>query len=764
MQSESILQESIALEGAKAKDEWGYGQLFSILLRRKFWFAGLFLSVLLITGLITLITKPSYRSSMRVLVEPNYKSRPQPNGNSSQNDSLTDPQVQVDITTQLEVLESSELLEKAIAQLIQDYPAMTLEDLRENLTISPITGTSGSQKVQTNILKVEYDDDSPIKTQKVLKTLLSIYQTYNLEQQKLRLARGLSFINEQLPSIKRSVLEAEAALQQFRKGNNIIDPGEQAKAATVTLDSLNQQQEALKSQIQEAAANLNTLQRQLASTPRGALTASRLSESTIYQNRLLTIQKTDIELEQQRQLLTEEHPVVQELKKRRQQQEEALKNDAANVLGIEGNISASDSELISKGQVGESELSLLKELALADSRLNSLRAKEASLSSTNVQLEQELKRFPNLISQYERLQPEVQLRRSTLQKLLDARQDLSLEISRGGYAWEVIDPPLLGEQISPVILKNLLLGTVVGLFLGGIAAFVRESLDDRVHTQMELEEQLPIPLLGVVPYLQASSLDHGPMATNSERLPTMPLDASELLQWQPLRESLDFIYTNIQLLQSNSPLKSIVITSAQGGEGKSTLSLGLAISAARLDQRVLLIDADLRNPTLHKLLSLSNGQGLSTVLTGEVIEQDLLALPQWVYMRWNDSVGETRVGTSQQPRAIPPSDLSIDILTSGPNVLDPVKLLNPARLKEFIKTYENSYDLILIDSPPVLGMVDALQLGTSSDGVILVARIDKVKRSDLKEATEMLSKLNRIGVIANGATATKHSYYSYTRV
>jgi polysaccharide biosynthesis transport protein len=764
MQSESILQESAALETAKAKDDWGYGQLFSILLRRKFWFVGTFLSVLIISGLLTLISKPVYRSSMRVLVEPNYKSRPQPNGNLPQNESFIDQQVQVDITTQLEVLESSELLEKAIAQLIQDYPSLTLEDLRENLTISPITGTSGSQKVQTNILRIEYNDDSPLKTQRILKTLLSVYQAYNLEQQKLRLARGLAFINEQLPGIKRSVLEAEAALTQFRKGNNIIDPGEQAKAATVTLDTLGQQREALKSQIQEAVARLSTLQRQLSSTPEGALTASRLSESTIYQNRLLTIQRTDIELEQQRQLLTDEHPIVQELAKRRQQQEDALKQDAANVLGVEGRISAKDSELISKGQVGENELSLLKDLAVTESQLNSLRAKEASLSSSNAQLEQDLRRFPNLISQYERLQPEVQLRRSTLQKLLDARQDLSLEISRGGYAWEVIDPPLIGDQISPVILRNLALGMVIGLFLGAIAAFIRESLDDRVHTQTELEEQLPMPLLGVVPYLQASSLNNGPMAVNSERLPTMPLDASELLQWQPLRESLDFIYTNIQLLQSTSPLKSIVITSAQGGEGKSTLSLGLAISAARLDQRVLLIDADLRNPTLHKLLSLSNGQGLSTILTGEVIEQDLLALPQWVYMRWNDSVGDVRVGASQQSRAIPPSDLSIDILTSGPDVLDPVKLLNPMKLKEFIKTYENSYDLILIDSPPVLGMVDALQLGTSSDGVILVARIDKVKRNDLKEASEMLGKMNRIGVIANGATATNRSYYGYSRV
>lgn len=764
MQSEHVLQESAALETIKAKDEWGYGQLFSILLRRKFWFLGTFLSVLIISGVITLISKPVYRSSMRVLVEPNYKSRPQPNGNTSPNNVLTEPQVQVDITTQLEVLESSELLEKAIAQLIQDYPSLTLEDLRENLSISPVTGTSGSQKVQTNILRMEYADSSPLKTQKILKTLLSIYQSYNLEQQKLRLARGLSFINEQLPGIKRSVLEAEASLQQFRKTNNIIDPGEQAKAATVTLDSLGQQRETLKSQIQEARSTLGTLQRQLSSTPRGALTASRLSESTLYQNRLLTIQRTDIELEQQRQLLTDEHPVVLELKKRRQQQENALKQDAANVLGVEGSISASDSELISKGQVGENELSLLKELAVAESRLNSLRAKESSLFYTNTQLEQDLKRFPNLISQYERLQPEVQFRRDTLQKLLDARQDLSLEISRGGYAWEVIDPPLAGEQISPVILRNLLLGTIIGLFLGAVAAFIRESLDDRVHTQSELEERLPIPLLGVVPYLQSSSMDNGPMAANFERLPTMPLDASELLQWQPLRESLDFIYTNIQLLQSTSPLKSIVITSAQGGEGKSTLSLGLAISAARLDQRVLLIDADLRKPTLHKLLSLSNGQGLSTILTGEVIEQDLLALPQWVYMRWNDSISDARVSSSHSSRAIPPSDLSIDILTSGPNVLDPVKLLNPLKLKEFIKTYESSYDLILIDSPPVLGMVDALQLGNSSDGVILVARIDKVKRNDLKEASEMLSKLNRIGVIANGATTANRPYYGYSRV
>jgi len=175
-----------------------------------------------------------------------------------------------------------------------------------------------------------------------------------------------------------------------------------------------------------------------------------------------------------------------------------------------------------------------------------------------------------------------------------------------------------------------------------------------------------------------------------------------------------------------------VVTSTLPGEGKSTLVFGLALSAARLHQRVLLIDADLRRPSLHQQLNLPNQQGLSTLLSGDA--------------------------TLPNPHRISLSGSNIDVLTAGPTPTDPVKLLSSPRMGELMRAFEQTYDLILLDTPPVLGMVDAIQIASFCSGVVMVGRLDRVTQSELMEATAMLSQLNVIGVVANGASRPTNSY------
>jgi polysaccharide biosynthesis transport protein len=732
---------------------WGYGQIFAILARRKVWLIGTFLSVLAMSIVLTLIAKPKYESSLRVLIEPTYKSRQQSNGTVSSEMQFSDPQVQVDLTTQIQVLSSSKLLKNAVNLLQADYPDLTVSKLKAGLTLAPINGTSGSQKVQTNLIEITYVDTDSKKARNVLKTLLSVYQAYNLEQQKLRLSKGLSFINEQLPTIRRGVLESEAALEQFRRGSNIIDPSEQAKNAASVLDNVRQQREALKASLKEALANYTSLQRQLALSPKGAISSSRLSQSSLYQIRLQEIQKLDLALERQRQLLTDEHPVVQDLLKQRRALAQSLQQEAGNILGS-GNISASSQQLVSSGQLGDNGLLLARQLTEVQNNVSSLQAKDQSLAQTEEKLGEELKKYPVLIAQYERLQPEVTVRKNTLQKLMDAKQDLSLEIAKGGFNWEIIDAPKLGKQISPVLIRNLLLGSVIGLFLGAISAFVREALDDTVQSAEQLEDRLPLPLLGALPKLSNAI----PSSINFNTLEgEHTVGAPELFQWAPLKEALDLIYANIQLLKTQKQYEVLMVTSALAGEGKSTLSLGLALSAARQDKRVLLIDADLRQPVLHKMFSLNNNQGLSTLLTTDSSSREIKSVPQWVYMRWEDELNDTDY-TRTETSIIPPSDISIDILTSGPNIGDPVKLLQSNRLEELFNIFREKYDLIIVDTPPVVGLVDTLKLGAACDGVLMVARIQQVTHSDLKTATNALSQLNLIGLIMNGVNHTNSQY------
>ncbi|MEY2858701.1 MAG: hypothetical protein RLZZ74_3014, partial [Cyanobacteriota bacterium] len=288
----------------------------------------------------------------------------------------------------------------------------------------------------------------------------------------------------------------------------------------------------------------------------------------------------------------------------------------------------------------------------------------------------------------------------------------------------------LGEKIAPNLLKDLLLSLVVASFLGVTAAFIAESMDERINDPQALARQTTIPILGVTPELSLSNLFQPRMPF----LSTAPTAVSikEVIQWQPFREAIDVIYENFKLSCINSSLKSVAITSAIAEEGKTTFILGLAFSVARHQQRVLVIDADLRRPSLHKPFELHNQNGLADFLAGE-IERPIIQQVAFL--------GET-----------------INVISSGSKSQDPVKLLSSAKLRDFIDQQKHNYDLILVDTPPVLGMVDAIKVASICDSSLLMMRLEKVKASEVMEVGALLAKFNVLGIVANGSkeVATQH--------
>jgi capsular exopolysaccharide synthesis family protein len=427
---------------------------------------------------------------------------------------------------------------------------------------------------------------------------------------------------------------------------------------------------------------------------------------------------------------------VQKLLEQRQSQLTLLQEESERVLGgatIPANIS--EEGILKEGQLVDSDQKLAEELLTLQKQLLALQARDQSLAKTEEQLREELARLPKLIADYNRLQPEVEIQRATLQQLLEAQQKLGIEIARGGFKWQVVEAPELGEQTGPNTKVDILLGVVVGLFLGGVAAFVREAVDNAVHTADDLKKQVAVPLLGIVPKLPFASASRGiinlPFGKPQFTAPSL----KQTVYWLPFRESLDLIYKNIQLLYSGSAISSLVVTSALAGEGKSTLVMGLALSAARLHQKVLLIDANLRNPTLHIQLDLPNEEGLSTLLADET--------------------------TVPSPVRISPSGSNIDILTAGPIPTDPVMLLSSPRMRELMTKFEQTYDLVLLDTSPILGKVDAIEAASCCSGVVMVGRIDAITQSELMEAMAMLGKFNVIGIIANEGSKVKDGSTTY---
>lgn len=709
-----------------AETDPGYGQLFAVLVRRRFWLLSVVCAVLSIATVRTLTEKPTYQSSMQLLVEPNYQGK---QGSAGAESKFTESNVVIDSATQLNLMRSSQLLQKAVNLLRPEYPTISVDEIKNSLVVTQVT----EDDVNTNIFQAVYVDNDPIKAQKVLKTVQKVYQNYNREQQKQRLAKGLAFIDAQLPIVRASVVRSEAALERFRKSQNLIEPEVQAKALSDALSNIEQERRTIAAQYQDAQARYTSLQQQLARSPRGALISSRLSQSSRYQALLNEIQKTELAIAQERVRFTDVTPKLQNLLEQRQGQLALLQEEAGRLLGNSAaQPNGTGESVLTKGQLSEIDLNLSSQLVEAQTNLLALKARDQSLAQQEPQLRSQLNRFPSLLAEYNRLQPDVQLKRDTLQQLEKARQELSLEIARGGFDWQVVEEPQPGVQIGPNIKQNLLLGLVVGLMLGGGAAFISEMVDDSVHTSDDLKKQVALPLLGTIPKL--------PQVNTGELIIKLPFGKPQVLKpwtievihWSPSWELLDLIYLNIQLLNSAYPFKSLMVTSALAGEDKSTLALGLALSAARLHQRVLLIDADLRRPNLHELLNIPNKQGLSNLLASDA------SVP------------------SQS--SIQSSGAYIDILTAGSTPTDPANLLSSQRMKELMAAFEQSYDLIVLDAPPVLGMVDAILTASFCTGVVLVSRINQVKKSELTQATAMLSKLNVIGVVASDSKGSTKGY------
>lgn len=717
-----------------AETEPGYGQLFAVLIRRFPWFLVVFIASVGVAGYLTSKTQPTYKSSMQLQIEPNYQGNLEGGGPENK---FTESNVKIDVATQLNLMKSSGLIQKAVNKLKPDYPNITVGEIKGSLLLEQLRGKEDN--VATKIFQADYITTDPVKTKKVLDAVQKVYLEYNLQQQEQRLNKGLRNIKEELKKVREDLTVSERKLQQFRSTEKFIDPEQQAKALEDDLNRIVQVRRDTRSLYEETLARQKSLEEQLKRTPQNALVASRLSQSTRYQGLLNEIQKTELALAQERLRFTDETPSVQKLIEQLQSHKQLLQQEVGRTLGgSTPTVSPVGDTLLQQGQLSPIDLNLAGQLAETQTSIVALRARDQTLLPKETQLREELKRYPALLAEYNRLQPLILLSRQRLQDLLKSEQELRQELDKGGFNWEVVEKPLLGERTGPNERQNLLLGAVVGLMLGGIAAFVREASDDSVHTTAQLEKQVALPLLGTTPKL--------PPAKPRESVIKLPFGKPEVLapwtiqvlQSPPRWESLDLIYKNIELVNSVASFKSLMITSALPDDGKSALALGLAMSAARLHKRVLLIDANLRDPSLHKQLNLPNEQGLSSLLASDI------ALPNQISIQSS--------GSSY-----------IDILTAGPSPGDPANLLSSPRMMQLMAAFEENYDLVLIDASPVLGMVDAILTASSCRSVVMVASIGRVTRTQLTQATTMLSKLNLVGVVANGVSNSSSTYVPYIK-
>jgi polysaccharide biosynthesis transport protein len=740
---------------AEAQGDVGYGELFSKLWHRRLWFIRVFTGVMAIGVPLALIKPPIYQSDMQILAESNYQSKEMSSGyndNQYLEKQFADASIEMDYATQIRVLTSSEILARVIEKLginssqepttanklglnssEEDSMTEMIESLRESLSVYQVmdetSESTSSQAAETKVIQVSYFGTSPTGTRKVLKAIQEVYLEYNLEQQEKRLRDAINFIDKQIPQAKKELTGAEAALTKLTKENNLVSPESEATSIKENIRRIAQERKTLQAQESEINGNTAALESQLGVSAENALALSRLSQSPRYQNLLNDLQKIERDIALKQTNFTSNNPALQNAIKERQSVKDLLYKEARQVLGkLPPNFSNDLDSLQKQGQLVESDTEIANTVNQSQARLIGIRQRSLSLAETEAELEQRLIGFPELISQHRSLVQESEIKRQALQRLLEAKQELEIELSRGGYNWQVIEQPQKGLQIAPNLAKDLLLSVVVATFLGGCVAIAKDLTDETINTSKEIERRTSLPILGIAPGLSLSSsnnlLAQLPFRSNSSNTRSI----KDIIQWQPFREAIDLIYENLKLSyfnssSINSALKSIAITSAMAGEGKSTLVIGLALSVARHRQKVLVIDADLRSPSLHKPFERANHSGLTNFLAGEIN----LPLIHQVSL----------------------SGASINLITSGTMTEDPVKILNSSRFERFIEQQKANYDLILVDTPPAIGMVDAIKIASICDSSLIVSRLNKSKVSEFLEATALFSKLNVLGIVAN---------------
>lgn len=280
------------------------------------------------------------------------------------------------------------------------------------------------------------------------------------------------------------------------------------------------------------------------------------------------------------------------------------------------------------------------------------------------------------------------------------------------------------NPVRPRVLFNTLLAAIVGAMLAVGVAFLIEYLDDTVKTPDDVRAVSNLPTLATVVRLDAE--------TPQQRLVALTAPRS------PEAEAYRVLRTNLRFSSLDKPLGTLVVTSAGPGEGKSTTAANLAIVFAQAGSRVLLVDADLRRPSIHKLLQVPNNIGLTTAL-----------------MKLGNRPEEFVQATALQ---------NLSVLTSGPIPPNPAELLGSARMRDLLAQLHERYDLIVIDSPPVLAVADATILSNQVDGTLLVASAGETRFEMLVRALERMDGvgIRPLGVVLNKLTAnTGGSYYYY---
>ncbi len=384
---------------------------------------------------------------------------------------------------------------------------------------------------------------------------------------------------------------------------------------------------------------------------------------------------------------------------------------------------------------GQLQQATIASLGVVDDRL-------AILIAQDGELREQMAEFPELESEMATLEAQTRIDLESHQFILS--QLYQAQITRGAAApyVDILDPATGASPIPGRGRVAVGLGALLGLILGIGAAFFLEYLDRTVRTSSDVESLLGIPVLGVIPSLRRldGDVDGGAALAGRGRPLVVAMDPLD-----PAAEAYRNLRMNLMFMSSDEdPIRTVLFSSPGPSEGKSTTAVNFAVMLAQQGHRVLLIDADLRRPSLHRALDLLREPGLTNLLIGDAEPRETV-----------------------RPNVLP----NLDFLPSGPFPPNPSELLNSKTMVRLIEEFEGRYDHLIIDSPPVLAVTDSAILAVHTDGVVIVLRSGETEQRAAERAVDQLRRLGArvFGAVLNAVSTANPDesyylqyYYSYT--
>ncbi len=652
---------------------------------------------------------PIYEGSFRLLVEPvTAESRVAQLSLLSQNPEEIVKQGRFDISlvdyeSLIRVLKSPQLIDPILKKIQVQYPNMTYNGLIGKLQTMRVTYEKDAKTEGTSLVRVTYQGSDEEKIKFVLEKVAEGYVDYSIEERKATLKQGIKFIESQLPEQKSRVEGIENRLQDLRQSYGLIDPAAQSEQLSINRRSLEAERLSLEAQIREKEILYNTVQKQFDQANYSFIISN-------FSNTYFTLLKNSQELETQiataSSRLNEDSIPMQVLREQQQELKQQLRQQAQAVV------------------------------FQVQNELEALKAKLQALVDADNRLNQQIQIWPIATRQYDELQREREFAVMRYKELLFKLESLQIDEAQIQVPWQIIDPPKVlsdetGKPISIAVKetrKKLAVLVVISTLLSIGVGFLVEVLIPVFHTPEEVKSFTKLKLLGIIPlasslkkrYKKRSHWDLRRAATSE--LPERGIQPEYTASFL---ESFRSLYTNIALIGKNQPIRSLVVSSPSAGDGKSTVAIHLAQTAAAMGQRVLLVDCDLRLPQLHQSLGLKNHQGLNDTVAD--------------YLSLNEVIQQS------------PLEENLFFLSAGQPSPDPIKLLSSQKMQYLMGQLQGFFDLVIYDTPPLVGLADGHLVAARADGVILVVRLAKTERSLIQKALEELqiSHALLLGVVAN---------------